>query len=211
MSPSSRLPTLLDVATAAGVSLATASRALNGSSRTVNGDYRDRVFTAAAQLGYTPNLSAQAVATGSTRTVALLVSDIADPSDAFLASGVIDAAADAGLTVTVTVTAGDPDRELALVRSLRGQRPRILILAGPPSPGDADGTPLTEELSSFEAGGGRVIVLGERSLAFATVPRGALGAEAGPERFAAVGRAAVARALVAAPPAPGMPAGTVAS
>ncbi|MDY7558639.1 LacI family DNA-binding transcriptional regulator [Cryobacterium sp. 10C3] len=123
MSPSSRLPTLLDVATAAGVSLATASRALNGSTRTVNGDYRDRVFTAAAQLGYTPNLSAQAVATGSTRTVALVVTDIADPRDAFLASGVIDAAADAGLTVTVTVTAGDPDRELALVRSLRGQRP----------------------------------------------------------------------------------------
>ena len=62
MSPSSRLPTLLDVANEAGVSLATASRTLNGSTRTVNGDYRDRVLTAAAQLGYTPNLSAQAVA-----------------------------------------------------------------------------------------------------------------------------------------------------
>ncbi|MEB0003199.1 LacI family DNA-binding transcriptional regulator [Cryobacterium sp. RTC2.1] len=211
MSPSSRLPTLLDVATAAGVSLATASRALNGSTRTVNGDYRDRVFTAAAQLGYTPNLSAQAVATGSTRTVALVVTDIADPRDAFLASGVIDAAADAGLTVTVTVTAGDPDRELALVRSLRGQRPRILILAGPPFPDGADGTPLTDELRSFEAGGGRVIVLGERSLGFATVPRGEIGSEAGPESLAAVGRAAVARALVPPVPGPGTPAGTVAS
>jgi LacI family transcriptional regulator len=205
------LPTLLDVATAAGVSLATASRALNGSSRTVNGDYRDRVFTAAAQLGYTPNLSAQAVATGSTRTVALLVSDIADPSDAFLASGVIDAAADAGLTVTVTVTAGDPDRELALVRSLRGQRPRILILAGPPSPEDADGTPLTAELRSFETGGGRVVVLGERSLGFPTLPHSSAGAETGPSSFVAVGRAAVARALVPSTPAPGTPSSAVAS
>jgi LacI family transcriptional regulator len=211
MSPSSRLPTLLDVATAAGVSLATASRALNGSSRTVNGDFRDRVFTAAAQLGYTPNLSAQAVATGSTRTIALLVSDIADPSDAFLASGVIDAAADAGLTVTVTVTAGDPDRELALVRSLRGQRPRILILAGPPSPEDADGTSLTAELRSFETGGGRVVVLGERSLGFSTVPRSGAGAEAGPASLAAVGRAAVARALVLPAPGPGTSSSIVAT
>lgn len=203
MSPSARLPTLLDVATAAGVSLATASRALNGSTRTVNGDYRDRVVAAAAQLGYTPNLSAQAVATGSTRTVALLVADIADPPDAFLASGVIDAAADAGLTVTVTVTAGDPARELALVRSLRGQRPRILILAGGPSSENTDSAPLTEELRSFEAGGGRIVVIGERPLPFAIVPGGRTGLDGPapePASFAEAGRAAVSRALAPTEP-----------
>ena len=202
MSPSSRLPTLLDVANAAGVSLATASRTLNGSTRTVNGDYRDRVLTAAAQLGYTPNLSAQAVAKGSTRTVALLVTDIADPPDAFLTAGVIDAAADAGLTVTVTVTGGDPDRELALVRTLRGQRPRVLILAGPASPDDADSAALTAELRSFEAGGGRVVVIGNRSLPFATVPHGEGVAALAPAGLAGTGRAAVARALAPQVPAP---------
>ena len=204
MSPSSRLPTLLDVANAAGVSLATASRTLNGSTRTVNGDYRDRVLTAAAQLGYTPNLSAQAVAKGSTRTVALLVTDIADPPAAFLTAGVIDAAADAGLTVTVTVTGGDPDRELALVRTLRGQRPRVLILAGPgpASPDDADSAPLAAELRSFEAGGGRVVVIGNRSLPFATVPPGEGVAALAPAGLAGTGRAAVARALAPQVPAP---------
>jgi len=202
MSPSSRLPTLLDVANAAGVSLATASRTLNGSTRTVNGDYRDRVLTAAAQLGYTPNLSAQAVAKGSTRTVALLVTDIADPPAAFLTAGVIDAAADAGLTVTVTVTGGDPDRELALVRTLRGQRPRVLILAGPASPDDADSAVLTAELRSFEAGGGRVVVIGNRSLPFATVPHGEGVAALAPAGLAGTGRAAVARALAPQVPAP---------
>ena len=202
MSPSSRLPTLLDVANAAGVSLATASRTLNGSTRTVNSDYRDRVLTAAAQLGYTPNLSAQAVAKGSTRTVALLVTDIADPPAAFLTAGVIDAAADAGLTVTVTVTGGDPDRELALVRTLRGQRPRVLILAGPASPDDADSAPLTAELRSFEAGGGRVVVIGNRSLPFATVPHGEGVAALAPAGLAGTGRAAVARALAPLVPAP---------
>ena len=209
MSPSSRLPTLLDVATAAGVSLATASRALNGSTRTVNGDYRDRVLTAAAELGYTPNLSAQAVAKGSTRTVALLVTDITDPPDAFLTFGVIDAASDAGLTVTVTLTSGDPVRELALVRSLRGQRPRVLILAGRPSTDDADTTPLTEELRSFEAGGGRVVVIGERPLPFATVRQGQDGAAVEPASLAEAGRAAVARALNPATPATPVTPGTV--
>ena len=58
--------TLHDVAREAGVSLATASRALNGSARTVNDEYRQRVAAAALKLNYTTNLSAQAVAKGST-------------------------------------------------------------------------------------------------------------------------------------------------
>ena len=71
--------TLHDVAREAGVSLATASRSLNGSTRKVNEEYRKRVLEAAARLDYSPNLSAQAVARGTTTTVALLVADIADP------------------------------------------------------------------------------------------------------------------------------------
>ena len=72
--------TLHDVAREAGVSLATASRSLNGSTRKVNEEYRQRVLEAAARLDYSPNLSAQAVARGTTTTVALLVADIADPA-----------------------------------------------------------------------------------------------------------------------------------
>jgi len=48
--------TLHDVAREAGVSLATASRALNGSARTVNDEYRQRVLAAALKLSYTTNL-----------------------------------------------------------------------------------------------------------------------------------------------------------
>ena len=58
------VPTLHDVAREAGVSLATASRVLNGSDRKVAESFRERVERAAAELGYTANVSAQATARG---------------------------------------------------------------------------------------------------------------------------------------------------
>jgi LacI family transcriptional regulator len=71
--------TLHDVAREAGVSVATASRALNGSSRTVRAENVTRVLAAAAKLRYEPHLPAQAIARGSTRTAALVVADVDDP------------------------------------------------------------------------------------------------------------------------------------
>ena len=122
--------TLHDVAREAGVSLATASRSLNGSTRKVNEEYRKRVLEAAARLDYSPNLSAQAVARGTTTTVALLVADIADPYFSSIAAGVVAEADTSRLIVTMAATERDPERELELVRTLRGQRPRVMILAG---------------------------------------------------------------------------------
>ena len=122
-------PTLHDVAAAAGVSLATASRVLNGSARKVAESYRDRVQAAADELGYTANLSAQATARGTSAIIALLVADIADPYFGQLASGVARGADEAGLVVTIAITERDAARETRLVRALRGQRPRALILA----------------------------------------------------------------------------------
>jgi LacI family transcriptional regulator len=122
--------TLEEVARAAGVSLATASRALNGSTRNVNPEYRERVLAAARALNYSPNLAAQAVAKGGTSTVALVVADISDPYFASIASGVMRAAEVRALTVTIGSTERRPAREAALVRVLRGQRPRCFILVG---------------------------------------------------------------------------------
>src|SRR5688572_27901483 len=87
MASSRGAATLHDVAREAGVSLATASRVLNGSTRTVAESYRARVEAAATHLGYTANLSAQATARGTSAIVALLVADIADPYFGQIASG----------------------------------------------------------------------------------------------------------------------------
>lgn len=154
--------TLHDVAREAGVSLATASRALNGSSRKVADSYRERVQAAADRLGYTANLSAQATARGSSAIIALLVADIADPYFGEIAAGVARAADEAGLVVTIAITERDPQREVRLLRALRGQRPRGVILAA--SRRSAEFAPeLAAELDQFTAGGGRAVSLGAPS------------------------------------------------
>ncbi|GAA2044410.1 LacI family DNA-binding transcriptional regulator [Agromyces tropicus] len=161
--------TLHDVAREAGVSLATASRSLNGSTRKVNEEYRQRVLAAAAKLNYSPNLSAQAVARGSTTTVALLVADIADPYFSQIAAGVVREADRERLIVTMAATDRDPERELDLVRTLRGQRPRVMILAASRREGDPNDDALAAELRAYESNGGRVAFVSSADLPFRAV------------------------------------------
>ncbi|WP_309128244.1 LacI family DNA-binding transcriptional regulator [Microbacterium sp.] len=151
-------PTLHDVARAAGVSLATASRVLNGSERKVADSFRERVEAAAAELGYTANLSAQAIARGTSQVIALLVADIADPYFGLIASGVARGADEDGLIVTVAITEREPQREARILHALRGQRPRGVILAA--SRSEEGETMTSGELAAFRALGGRTVTFG---------------------------------------------------
>uniref|UniRef100_A0A942T0D8 LacI family DNA-binding transcriptional regulator n=1 Tax=Neobacillus citreus TaxID=2833578 RepID=A0A942T0D8_9BACI len=121
--------TLADVAARAGVSLATASRALNGSTRRVRAESVERVHAAARELRYTANVQAQAVARGTTTTLGLVVGDIADPYFAAIAAGAMRAADEAGLVVTILSTGGDPSREAGVLGVVAGLRPRAVVLA----------------------------------------------------------------------------------
>lgn len=161
--------TLHDVAREAEVSLATASRAINGSDRKVKEEYRSRVLAAAARLNYKPNRAAQAVAKGSTMTVALLVGDIADPYFSSIAAGVINGAERVGLVVTMAATERDTTRELDLVQAMAGQRPKVLIMAGSRVANDPVQEDLIKELSDFEAAGGRAVMISQPELPFDTL------------------------------------------
>lgn len=161
--------TLHDVAREAGVSLATASRAINGSTRRVRDDYRARVLAAAKRLNYKPNYAAQAVARGTTTTVGLLVGDVSDPYFSRIAAGVIEAADAAGLAVTMAATGRDSSRELDLVRTMAAQRPRVMIVAGSRLAGNPDQPALIEELTALAESGGRVIMISQPVLPFPTV------------------------------------------
>jgi LacI family transcriptional regulator len=161
--------TLHDVAREAGVSVATASRALNGSSRNVRTENASRVRAAAAKLDYEPHLSAQAIARGSTRTAALVVSDVADPYFSSIAAGVTRAAEESRLIVTMAVADRSPERELEIVRTLRGRRPRVIIIAGTRITGTGTRGELIDELKEYQMAGGRVVLISQQDLPFGTV------------------------------------------
>jgi len=164
-----RAATLHDVAREAGVSYATASRALNGSDRNVRAENVARVHTAAEKLGYAPHLSAQAIARGSTSTVALVVSDVDDPYFSAIAAGVTEAAEAEGLIVTMAVADRSPDLELRIVRTLRGQRPRAIVIAGSRIDGTGTGASLLDELEAYRTAGGRVAIVSQPGLPFPTL------------------------------------------
>jgi LacI family transcriptional regulator len=161
--------TLHDVARESGVSIATASRALNGSSRNVRESNVSRVLAAAAKLNYEPHLSAQAIARGSTRTAALVVNDINDPYFSSIAAGIIQAAEVAGLIVTMAVSDRSPQRELDIVRRLRGQRPQVIIIAGSRIDGAASRDLIIAELEAYQSAGGHVVLVSQQDLPFSTV------------------------------------------
>lgn len=160
--------TLSDVAREAGVSVATASRALNGSTRTVGPALVARVTTAARLLQYAPNAQAQAMATGATNVVGLLVHDIADPYFSAIASGVSRAADEAGLLVMLSTTMGRPNDEVRYLRALRAQRGRAVILAGSRRV-DGDYGTLATEIKAFERAGGKVVAISQARLPVDTI------------------------------------------
>ncbi len=76
--------TIYDISEKAGVSIATVSRVLNGSSK-VKESTRKKIMDIIDEYGYTPNSSARAMGLKSMRTIGILC---ADSSDIFLAKAV---------------------------------------------------------------------------------------------------------------------------
>ncbi|MBM7785335.1 LacI family DNA-binding transcriptional regulator [Tenggerimyces flavus] len=180
--------TLGDVARRAGVSLATASRVLNGSTRRVNEELRTLVHDAASALGYTPNLHAQAVARGTSSTVGLIVHDIGDPYFSAIASGVMRVADDRGLIVTLGTTSRNPNREVQYVAMMRAQRARAVILAGSRVADREQTERLSAEVTAFRRGGGRVAAVSQQKLPTDTVlPENRAGARELATRLAELG------------------------
>ncbi|WP_042399198.1 LacI family DNA-binding transcriptional regulator [Streptacidiphilus carbonis] len=161
--------TLGQVARHAGVSLATASRALNGSARTVGDGLAARVRASAEELGYLPNAPAQALARATTATIGVLLHDIADPYFGALAKGATDTAADAGLLTMVLNTGGDPEVELRCIRMLHAQRVRAIVLAGSGYTDPAATAAIDAALALYRAEGGAVTAVTDHGAEYDTV------------------------------------------
>jgi LacI family transcriptional regulator len=154
--------TLSDVAQEARVSLATASRAINGSAnRTVRPELRERVLEAAARLHYSPDANAQAMARGRTTTTGLIVHDIPDPYFSSIAAGVAAAAEKHGVVVTLATTQHQRGREEQFVEVLQSQRARAIVIAGGRYDDPEATQSLTRALAGYLAGGGSAALIGQ--------------------------------------------------
>ncbi|MEV4539708.1 LacI family DNA-binding transcriptional regulator [Asanoa sp. NPDC049518] len=153
----------MDVAEAAGVSLATASRSLTGRDG-VSEEVAARVRQVAASLGYVVNPYARTLAGGASSSVGLVVHQVDDPYFSEIAGGVIQVAGEQGLMVQICHSGRDPHYELRQIRHLIAQRVGVIIIAGSGYDDPRTEAATRAELTAFQSLGGRVAVIGRHAL-----------------------------------------------
>src|SRR6202795_4782110 len=110
--PDMRQPNLKDVANAAGVHVATASRALNEHTASmVSPDTVERVREAAEALGYRVNRVARGLKMRRSFTVGMLIPDITNPFFPPMVRGAEDGLAESGFTLVLADTDNDEEKD----------------------------------------------------------------------------------------------------
>jgi LacI family transcriptional regulator len=125
---SPRTAGIRDVARMAGVSVASASFALNGQPGVAD-DTRRRILAIAAQLGYRANPQAQALRRGRTTTYGFVVRNFANPFFLEVLSGAEEVAGEAGATLLVLDSRYSLERERRHLEEMAAQRLAGLAIA----------------------------------------------------------------------------------
>jgi DNA-binding LacI/PurR family transcriptional regulator len=112
-----RTPTMQDVADLVGVSKQTVSAVINDKPG-ITEETRARVLAAIEQLGYRLDFRARSLRTGRTRTIALLVTDVASPFLSKIASAAEDCAYAAHYNLVLYNTRDSIERERAYIDSV---------------------------------------------------------------------------------------------
>lgn len=121
--------TLADVAAASGVSAITVSRALRDPA-IVSADALRRIEQAVAELGYVPNLAAQALASQRSGVIGVLVPSVTNNVFADVLRGIYDAIEATRFHLQLGNTRYSALAEENLLRLFLQQRPAGLVLAG---------------------------------------------------------------------------------
>lgn len=120
---------MIDVGRAAGVSAVTVSRVLNQPDL-VRPETREKVLAAVEQLGYIPDAAARTLASGRTRIIALVVSDIRDAYYNTLARGAEDVAQERGYTLFVGNTDDHVEKEKQYLDTVISYRVDGVLVSG---------------------------------------------------------------------------------
>jgi LacI family transcriptional regulator len=110
-------PTLAEVAKLANVSVASASRALNGIG--TRPETLSQVLDAAERVGYVPNASARSLRSKRTGQIAFAMPDVANPVYAAMVRVIQKVAHEQGWRLVLHSTRADADEELGILRDLR--------------------------------------------------------------------------------------------
>jgi DNA-binding LacI/PurR family transcriptional regulator len=119
--PEGRVTTIRDIARGAGVSVSTASLALNGDAR-VRPPTRERVLQVASQLDYHPSLAARSLSRGRTWSLHLLYPGEGSMSSGFFSRfvrGLHDGARERGTSVALSVPTDEQEARATLLRMIR--------------------------------------------------------------------------------------------
>ncbi len=122
-------PTLEDVAFKAGVSTATVSRCLNMPQR-VSEATRDRVMSAVAELGYSPNFGARALAAKRTNTIGAIIPTMENAIFARALQAFQEELRQNGVTMLVASSSYRPELEAEQIRTLVSRGADGLLLIG---------------------------------------------------------------------------------
>ena len=127
-------PTLADVAARAGVSLKTASRAVNGEYGVAEATAR-KVLDASRELGFRPNRLARSLAGGGpSAAVGLVLPNVSDPFLAAVVGAVETVLAPRGLQLITASHGDDGERQRKIIQLLVERRVDALVVL--PAPGD---------------------------------------------------------------------------
>jgi LacI family transcriptional regulator len=192
MTPRARqLPRISDVARLAGVSVGTASKALNGRAGASEATRR-RVRAAAEQLGFRPNAMARGLPSGRSFTVGLVTTDSFGRFTIPIMLGAEDALGAGELAVLLCDTRDDPDREARYVEMLAARdvdgiivtgrrtepRPPLagkpgcpVVYAFTPSSQAEDCSVIVDEVGGTQLAVGHLLAGGRRRLGVITGPR----------------------------------------
>ena len=126
-------PTQVDVAKRAGVSRATVSYIINGKAKKLSSipeRTQQRVLEAINELGYEPDARARALRSGSTNTIALMIPDLRNPHFGEYATGIEEAAREAGYHLLLSSTTLNDEFAVEVFKDLARRRFDGLIITG---------------------------------------------------------------------------------
>ncbi|MBS1164465.1 MAG: LacI family transcriptional regulator [Proteobacteria bacterium] len=124
-----RRRTLRDVAKAAGVSLSTASNALNATGR-VNRQTRETVLQIATEIGFMPNALARGLLSRRSFTIGMLTNDTYGRLTLPMMAGVSESLVDHGISVFLCATNNDPRRAQLHLQALLARQVDGIIITG---------------------------------------------------------------------------------